>query len=174
MIGAKHRQVGRSELTIFSEKEKNPKSWPKMGRISQFFWCPKCAINLHWRCLHLSLHGGWTLADTDTPRKGGHIQPFFFVFDRCFCFKISWGSRWNPSTFFFWVNEVIYFETKKNTQKSCNTPPPKKKTWVFQAATFHSSSMLARPNKKIYAQLRTRGLIPTLHPLPSRPKPLWN
>ena len=157
IIGAKHRQVGRSELTIFSEKEKNPKSWPKWANL-HFFWCQNlpsiftsasCESGFFfwlWRCLHLSLHGGWTLADTDTPRKEGHIQPVF-SFWPVFCFKISRFSMESINLFFL-VNEVIYFETqKKNTKIIQHTPP--KQTWVFQAATFHSSSMLARPNKNL-------------------------
>lgn len=103
---------------------------------SPFFWL--------WRCLHLSLHGGWTLADTDTPRKEGHIQPvFLFLTGVLFPNLTVLDGIHQP----FFLGEWSYiFRNKKNTQKSSNTP--QKKNMGVQAATFHSPSMLARPNKK--------------------------
>ena len=132
IIGAKHRQVGRFELTIFSEKEKNPKSWPKWANLP--FLMPKFAINLHFSFMRIcfffltlevfaSLASWWLDFGRHRHPKERRTHPaVFFVFGRCFVSK-SHGSQWNPSTFFLGERSYI-FRNKKH--KNHPTHPPKK------------------------------------------------
>ena len=116
---------------------------------SPIFLMPKIC-HLHWRCLHLSLHGGLDFGRHRQPQgKEDTSSRFFFVCWPVFLFQnLTVLNGIHQLNLFFWEWMKLYIsKQKKTTQKSCNTHPQKKNMGV-QAATFHSSSMLARPNKK--------------------------
>lgn len=114
--------------------------------------CHQSSLQLHANLFFFSDFGGVCISrfivvglwPTPTPQGKKDTSSRFFCFWPVFCFKISRFSMESINLFFGWTK--LYISKQKNTKIIQHTP--QKKSWGFQAATFHSSSMLALPNKK--------------------------